>query len=85
MASGTALDKEIDHRIESPSDNNSMKPEIADMKPSPDSADGDTDVEAGLPGELEWNSPENAANPRNWPVVKKILHTAVPALYGFVL
>lgn len=58
---------------------------MADQKETQDCNDGDTDLETGLPQELEWSSPENAVNPRNWPLIKKILHTVVPALYGFVL
>ncbi|SZF01401.1 unnamed protein product [Blumeria hordei] len=33
----------------------------------------------------DWDSPSNLENPHNWPLWKKIFHTALPALYGFVL
>lgn len=34
---------------------------------------------------LEWESPDDPANPHNWPLWKKVYHTAVPALYGFIM
>ncbi|RDW67627.1 hypothetical protein BP6252_09023 [Coleophoma cylindrospora] len=34
---------------------------------------------------MEWDSPENPENPRNWSFGKRAFHTAIPALYGFVL
>ena len=52
-------------------------------KREPDSV-GDTDLESGLPVQLDWESPDDPGNPRNWPKAKKVFHTAVPALYGFV-
>lgn len=33
----------------------------------------------------DWDSPTNNENPRNWGLWKKVFHTAIPALYGFVL
>jgi hypothetical protein len=33
---------------------------------------------------LDWDSTEDIGNPRNWPVPKKVFHTVVPALYGFI-
>ncbi|POS84109.1 hypothetical protein EPUL_005485 [Erysiphe pulchra] len=33
----------------------------------------------------DWDAPTNNENPRNWGLWKKIFHTAIPALYGFVL
>ncbi|RKF79575.1 Polyamine transporter 4 [Golovinomyces cichoracearum] len=33
----------------------------------------------------DWDSATNFENPRNWPMWKRIFHTAIPALYGFVL
>lgn len=32
-----------------------------------------------------WDSPEDPGNPRNWSFGKKAFHTAIPALYGFVV
>ncbi|KAF2875791.1 putative polyamine transporter 4 [Massariosphaeria phaeospora] len=32
-----------------------------------------------------WDDPTNAENPQNWPVWKKVMHSAIPALYGFAL
>ncbi|KAF4636693.1 hypothetical protein G7Y89_g1382 [Cudoniella acicularis] len=34
---------------------------------------------------LDWESDEDAGNPRNWPLWKRIMHTAIGALYGFVI
>ncbi|RKF64426.1 Polyamine transporter 4 [Erysiphe neolycopersici] len=33
----------------------------------------------------DWDAPTNEENPRNWCLSKKVFHTAIPALYGFVL
>ena len=47
---------------------------------------GDSDVESGKgPIFSEWGSSDDAGNPRNWPTWKKVFHTAIPALYGFVV
>lgn len=32
---------------------------------------------------LDWDGPDDTGNPKNWSVMKKIFHTAIPALYGF--
>lgn len=32
---------------------------------------------------LDWDGPDDTGNPKNWSVLKKIFHTAIPALYGF--
>lgn len=34
---------------------------------------------------LDWDSPEDVGNPKNWTVGKKIFHTAIPAFYGFTV
>jgi len=34
---------------------------------------------------MGWNSKDDAGNPKNWPFGKKVFHTAIPALYGFVM
>jgi hypothetical protein len=34
---------------------------------------------------LDWDSPEDVGNPRNWPFAKRVFHTLIPALYGFVV
>jgi hypothetical protein len=33
---------------------------------------------------LDWDFPHDIGNPRSWPVPKKVFHTVVPALYGFI-
>jgi hypothetical protein len=40
--------------------------------------------EEGAAG-LDWDNVNNVDNPRNWPVWKKILHSAIPAVYGLAL
>jgi hypothetical protein len=46
----------------------------------------DSDVGSGKgPIFSEWGSSDDAGNPRNWPTWKKVFHTAIPALYGFVV
>jgi hypothetical protein len=48
--------------------------------------ESDSDVESGkAPTFSEWDSVDDPGNPRNWPTWKKIFHTAIPALYGFVV
>lgn len=32
---------------------------------------------------IEWDSPNEKRNPRNWLLAKKILHTAFPCLLAF--
>ena len=34
---------------------------------------------------LDWDGPEDVGNPRNWPTWKRVYHTSIPALYGFVM
>ncbi|CAG8973086.1 hypothetical protein HYALB_00009390 [Hymenoscyphus albidus] len=34
---------------------------------------------------LDWESPDDPENPHNWPLWKKIYHTAIPAFYGFII
>lgn len=34
---------------------------------------------------LDWKGPADKANPHNWPVVKKVFHSAIPAIYSFAL
>ncbi|TVY35235.1 Efflux pump rdc3, partial [Lachnellula cervina] len=35
--------------------------------------------------QLDWDSPEDLGNPQLWSTWKKVFHTAIPALFGFVL
>jgi hypothetical protein len=52
-----------------------------------DSTTLENDIEAAsapISERLDWDSPDDLGNPRNWPVPKKIFHTVVPALYGFI-
>ncbi|KAK0102658.1 hypothetical protein ONS95_006262 [Cadophora gregata] len=51
-----------------------------------DSPASGSDVEAGYPlAKLDWDSPEDRGDPHNWALSKKVLHTAIPALYGFTV
>ncbi|KAJ3546720.1 hypothetical protein NM208_g1862 [Fusarium decemcellulare] len=34
---------------------------------------------------LDWDGPDDPENPMNWPVWKKIMHSAIPAVYAFGL
>ncbi|KAH8427775.1 MFS transporter [Aspergillus melleus] len=34
---------------------------------------------------LDWDGPDDVENPHNWPLWKRILHSAIPAIYGFAL
>lgn len=34
---------------------------------------------------LDWVLPDDPANPHNWPIWKKVYHTAIPALFGFIM
>ncbi|EMD60232.1 hypothetical protein COCSADRAFT_40663 [Bipolaris sorokiniana ND90Pr] len=35
--------------------------------------------------DLDWDDVNNVDNPQNWPTWKKILHSAIPAVYGLAL
>lgn len=35
--------------------------------------------------QLEWDGPDDVGCPRNWPLWKRIFHTAIPALHGLVM
>lgn len=47
----------------------------------------ESDAEAEKPeGDFEgWDSQDDPDNPKNWSFGKKVFHTAIPALYGFVM
>jgi hypothetical protein len=34
---------------------------------------------------LDWEGPDDSANPRNWPLPKRVFHTALPALHAFTM
>ena len=36
-------------------------------------------------GSPEWEGPDDVDNPHNWPVWKKVFHSAIPAIYSFGL
>ena len=51
-----------------------------------DSTATETDAQAAIQsGILDWDSPDDVGNPRNWSFAKRVFHTAVPAFYGFLV
>jgi hypothetical protein len=32
---------------------------------------------------VDWDSPDDPGNPKNWSVAKKVVHTAIPGFFGF--
>ncbi|KAL2061172.1 hypothetical protein VTL71DRAFT_7445 [Oculimacula yallundae] len=77
-------DKDVEQAIES---RNSMSSVVANKeREGTVSNDSSSDVEAEVPlNKLDWDSPDDVGNPQNWPLPKKVLHTAIPALYGFAI
>ncbi|XMA12016.1 hypothetical protein WAI453_004807 [Rhynchosporium graminicola] len=52
----------------------------------PESSGSSSNIEADMfISELDWESPSDIGNPQNWSLPKKVLHTAIPALYGFAI
>jgi hypothetical protein len=74
--------KRSNNEIQTPAKRSSASLDLAD-KQELESAGGDGDLETGPGGALEWDS--DPGNARNWPTMKKVLHTTIPALYGFVV
>lgn len=79
--------KEIDE--EALSEAHQIPPAIQeenDLEGQTQSQTSESDVESSK-GQIssEWDSTDDAGNPRNWPTWKKVFHTAIPALYGFVV
>jgi hypothetical protein len=35
--------------------------------------------------DMEWDNPREKRNPKNWPLWKKLFHTAVPCILAFVM
>jgi hypothetical protein len=60
------------------------KEESATVTPS--ETDGEAAETPGTLGNFEgWDTADDKGNPRNWGFGKKIFHTAIPGLYGFVV
>ncbi|KAM7190943.1 polyamine transporter 4 [Rhypophila sp. PSN 637] len=59
------------------------KPPLTDKSNPTTTALDDDDANNEL--ELDWSSPEDPLNPMNWPTPKKLLHSAIPAVYSFGL
>lgn len=49
---------------------------------TPNESDNEAEKAAQFSG---WDSVDDPANPQNWGFGKKVFHTAIPALYGFVM
>ncbi|KAK5997933.1 Polyamine transporter 4 [Cladobotryum mycophilum] len=49
------------------------------------SQDGNWSPPTDIIGALDWDGPDDPDNPMNWPSWKKILHSAIPAIYSFGL
>ncbi|KAM0316458.1 hypothetical protein ACHAPQ_011333 [Fusarium lateritium] len=62
------------HSIDSHHSHHTDKESTRNGSTAPDSID-----------ELDWEGDEDLENPRNWPVWKKVIHTAIPAIYTFGL
>lgn len=63
---------------------------VEDLKAKDEGAESDTpsaeSENFGTPiDQLDWDSPEDPGNPQLWSTWKKVFHTAIPALFGFVL
>ncbi|KAH8646559.1 putative polyamine transporter 4 [Tricladium varicosporioides] len=58
-----------------------------DAEEDSSSSDGEELAQLGrLPtAKLEWESEHDVDNPRNWPAWKRVFHTAIPAIYGFII
>lgn len=64
--------------------NTSPAHDMADKEEHPNAG---SDNEEGYQSEksLDWTSKDDPENPMNWPKGKKIFHTMLPALFGFVM
>jgi len=38
-----------------------------------------------LVDDLDWDTPDDPENPRNWPLWQRIFHSAIPAVWSFGL
>jgi len=76
-----------------PNDDQHQKKGSENSSGTPSNDVGKEESDIGSPNEsylepdkhLGWDSKEDPGNPQNWPLPKKIFHTAIPALYGFVM
>ena len=95
MASDIIIDKEVGESHQ-PSEkdveaqrSSSESPHIPTRSKEADDSDStatETDAQAAIQsGILDWDSPDDVGNPRNWPFAKRVFHTAVPAFYGFLV
>jgi hypothetical protein len=95
MASDIIIDKEVgeshqqsEKDVESQRSNSeSLRiPTRSKEADDSDSTATETDAQAAIhSGILDWDSPDDVGNPRNWSFAKRVFHTAVPAFYGFLV
>ena len=57
------------------------KKETSDEARTPSVASNDSNT----PVAMDWDSPDDSGNPKNWPTWKRVYHTSIPALFGFVM
>lgn len=59
------------------------------LEPTIGSKEGLLDPSASIPetspSVWDWDGPDDVDNPHNWPLWKRVLHSAIPAIYGFAL
>lgn len=72
------------------SDHSSDTPQIPPQDPTIGSKEGLLDPSATVPqgrspAVLDWDGPDDPDNPHNWSMWKRVLHSAIPAIYGFAL
>lgn len=63
-------------------------PEVLKAKDEGEESDSptvDSDQSSTPIDRLDWDTPTDSGNPALWPTWKKVFHTAIPALYGFVV
>ncbi len=91
MVSGPTIDLDVELGQEPKVEGENQPQSLQPPNPTATAEDSDVgtlvgDVEAGQATKSsDWDSPEDPANPRNWSFAKRVFHTAIPALYGFVL
>jgi hypothetical protein len=93
MSSDAVVDKETDEpyqrtEIDEEAQSNSEPLDLAESTKGEelDSPTIEEEIERVRTGaNLDWNSPEDVGNPRNWSFAKRVFHTLIPALYDFVV
>lgn len=80
------LEKDLEAGIQAPTPTQERLPADIGKEEQQLGTPTDSDAEADNAVDFEgWESLDDAGNPRNWSFGKKSFHTAIPALYGFVV